>query len=324
MKKNLRKIPDHVLNKLKDLENNIRAEVILQLSENELMQGWSEKFGIKLNDQEVIHASSYLPEIGNGRYSKRNVRGYSIGRRDLPKIPKTFYLGERHPFGDTNLPTFSLYVTKNVFQKDEYGPKNNSILISLLKEHKKEGKRFYIFKFTIEEVLNKEDHRFEESLLFNLNLLQENVGKCDVFSSNTSKIEYLKTINVAWELLPPGQRDSDLVTILSGVRKLDEKLKAQITERYDFLLGLGPKSQLHGLSGMSRYFGFVYNDNLVVLENLEYGNALYVLYENWQELSQLSRTELFNRAEKDYDRVVHHKKWWKHEVKNIIENKLRA
>ncbi len=52
---------------------------------------------------------------------------------------------------------------------------------------------------------------------------------------------------------------------------------------------------------------------------MEYGNALYTMFEDWQTLSQKSRIELLSgRYGKNFERVVH-KKGWKERVRKIIK-----
>ena len=47
-----------------------------------------------------------------------------------------------------------------------------------------------------------------------------------------------------------------------------------------------PTEIVLGMSGNTRYLGAKYAEDLVVFENLEYGNAIYILYENWKILSK--------------------------------------
>jgi hypothetical protein len=54
---------------------------------------------------------------------------------------------------------------------------------------------------------------------------------------------------------------------------------------------------------------YVFRDDLVVLENLSYGNAAYVMYENWHDLSQRSRLSLLADPTADYTRIVHTGDW---------------
>jgi hypothetical protein len=46
-----------------------------------------------------------------------------------------------------------------------------------------------------------------------------------------------------------------------------------------------------------------------VFENLNYGNAVYVMYEQWEKLSMRSRVELLKGDRDDFDRIEHRKGW---------------
>ena len=58
-----------------------------------------------------------------------------------------------------------------------------------------------------------------------------------------------------------------------------------------------------------RYFGAKYADDFVVFENLRYGNALYVMFERWQELSQRSRIDLLKGDHEGFERIEHREGW---------------
>lgn len=64
-----------------------------------------------------------------------------------------------------------------------------------------------------------------------------------------------------------------------------------------------------GTDKFAGYFGAKFGDRLVALENLEYGNALYVFEEDWEDLTQLSRTELIRRRDPSVHRLRHHPGW---------------
>ena len=48
---------------------------------------------------------------------------------------------------------------------------------------------------------------------------------------------------------------------------------------------LGPDGFFVGQGKFARYFGARFGNRVVALENLEYGNALYVFEENWEQLT---------------------------------------
>jgi hypothetical protein len=56
-------------------------------------------------------------------------------------------------------------------------------------------------------------------------------------------------------------------------------------------------------------FGFKFRDDLVALENLGHGNAVYIMYEDWTVLSRRTRVELLGDANANYDRIIHRPGW---------------
>jgi hypothetical protein len=86
--------------------------------------------------------------------------------------------------------------------------------------------------------------------------------------------------------------------ILSKFRDPSDEVKEKLIARYALLEQLKPQAYVSGTSGFNRYFGAQFKDNLVVFENLEYGNAIYAMSENWAELSKLSRTDLLKLQER--------------------------
>ena len=88
----------------------------------------------------------------------------------------------------------------------------------------------------------------------------------------------------------------------------------------EFLQSLNPQDIIVGTSGMSRYIGAKFSDNLVVFENSNYGNAIYILFEDWRELSQLSRLQILVRPSDQYYRVRHSGNW-QEKVKAVVNAK---
>jgi hypothetical protein len=157
--------------------------------------------------------------------------------------------------------------------------------------------------------LNKTTDGFLDDLLFNLNLLQENIGSSDIFASEATYEDYVKTIYVDWELLPIGERDADINKFVAKFHLKKKSDIERLVDRYDVLLKLQPEELISGTSGFRRYFGAKFSNDLVVFENLEYGNAIYVMYEDWKTLSQKTRVELLKGDNRGFDRIVHTKNW---------------
>ena len=50
-------------------------------------------------------------------------------------------------------------------------------------------------------------------------------------------------------------------------------------------------------------------NDIVILENVRYGNAIYIFYEDWQVLSKLTKIELRNEDSRKFDRISHSPNW---------------
>jgi hypothetical protein len=92
---------------------------------------------------------------------------------------------------------------------------------------------------------------------------------------------------------------------------------------FEALIKYGPLSFIHGRSGFRRYFGAKFGEDLVAFENIEYGNAAYVMFERWETLSQKTRLELLAGPADGFIRVVH-RRGWQSQLKNVIQQHRRA
>lgn len=317
-KKNIRSIPTPVRNRLSKLGKvPIVAGISRTFSEADLKGGKLEHLGIGLNEKGLQLPTSVVPLATSGKYSDRNVNGYEIVRRDLPK--------ETH-YNSVQAPDWNGYGTHTVdlpyekYPRDFHGPKFLSIKVSSPNVDPNQSK--YIIIFEVDQVLDPKDRSFEFDLLELLNLLQENVGACGVQKSGATLADYIKSTIVDWEVLPPGTKEEAIARLFRN-RLPTPKERKIVEERYDFLMGLNPPELVYGMSGNSRYFGALISKDLVVFENIEYGNAIYVMFDQWKDLSKRSRTELMSgRYGKGFERISHEGSW-KKKVKDIIKTGLK-
>lgn len=305
-KQNFRQLPGAILTKARTLGGPVVVAAPLELPIQQIRDGVYEHVDIRWMDGELVFLPEMLPAPDIGRWSSTNVNGYEVVRRDLPMIDKTFSM-ETPNWGDSTKGTHTVYITRKVYQRDLIPPKQLALKFETIGQAV--GRDLIVFRCTVDEVLDPAAQNFEADLFYNLNLLQENVGRSDVFRTDARIEDYLGSLYVGWEILPPGARDSNLNVILTKVRDLSDRQKLELVERYDVLARLRPASFVVGTSGFRHYFGAVFEEDLVVFENIEYGNALYVMGENWEALSQLSRTDLMARAQRDFLRIPHAGKW---------------
>ena len=321
-KKSFRKIPARIELKLSRMsDDKVVAACVRKVPVSVLADGTYGHLGMSMNGDTPSFPERVTPEPTFGRFSLRNVEGQEIVRKDLPMITKTYSI-EAPNWGDWGNGSHEVSWDRDVYQRGFIPPKEADISIRLLATESGEDPVF-LFRFSIEEVLDRRDSNFETGLYGNLNLLQENVGGADVFGADADDKEYLKTISVFWEILPPGERTENLARILSKFRTPNKELKGKLLDRYTLLEKLSPIAYISGTSGFQRYFGAQFADDLVVFENLEYGNAIYVMFEDWEGLSKRSRLDLLrDQNGAHFERIVHRSRW-KDAVKDIVNVHIR-
>lgn len=319
MKKNLRKIPDSINQKLRTVKSKeMVVGCAVKFKSANLLKGNLKHLGISLTDKGLNLPASIIPPADQGKYSDKNANGLEVIRKDLPK-EKHYNTVESPNWGDDYKGTHTVNLPYEKYPREFIPPRELEIIMRC--NNIRPNQSEYIIAFKVNEVLDRTRKNFKTRLFENLNLLQENVGTCGVESADMTLDQYEKTLHVFWEILPPGTREETIKRAFKGkLPTIDEEKVAG--ERYDFFMSLKPKSFVFGSSGFRRYFGALIQDDLVVFENIEYGNAVYILYDNWQELSKRSRIDLLTgKYGKNFERIIH-KSGWKKEVRSLVKKRL--
>jgi hypothetical protein len=305
-KKNLIKIPDNIRERINRLGNsNMVVACSQKIKTEDILNGVYNHLNIQIVDGKLEYPQRILPKPDTGRYSSYNLYGREIVYRNEPMIGKTYNV-ESPNYGDWDKGSHEVSWDRDVYKRAFIGPKYFELTIEFLGI---DDKNQHVFKFSVDDVLNISRPDFWDDLLFDLNLLQENVGSHGVFPTNADLNDYLKSLYVSWEILPPGEIEENVTRILTGIQSSDSKLRQRITDRFKFLLSLKPKSIIQGTSKFQRYYGAMFAEDLVVFENAEYGNAIYLMFANWEDLSKKSRTELLSSSSQDFIRIRHTKTW---------------
>lgn len=271
----------------------------------DLSRGRLRHLGVKLVDGGLEFPESIIPPETGGKYSDRNVNGHEVVRKDLPK--ETHYNTIEAPDWGSDYSTHPVDLPYEKYPRDYHAPQLAAIKIS--SPNREAGQSEYVLVFEVDRVLNQADPDFDDELLHCLNLLQENVGAVGVQESGATFADYLKNLRIDWEVLPPGTREEAVQRVFRN-RQPTPQERGVVEERYDFLMSLKPEKLVYGMSGVQRYFGAMLADDLVVFENVEYGNAVYVMFDDWRELSRRSRTELLSgRFGENFERIPHAAGW---------------
>lgn len=123
-------------------------------------------------------------------------------------------------------------------------------------------------------------------------------------------------IALDWEVFPPGTAE-EMVATLSKGKNITPGKSGVLEDRVKLFATLKPIAYLRGTGSLNAYIGAQFADDLVVFENMNYGNALYVLYQNWEDIAKRSRLDLLKGTDKDFDRFVHTGEWKKGFLKHM-------
>jgi hypothetical protein len=303
-----RSIPSKISSRLNAIENDcIVVAAIKPINRSEILDGLYEHIGLRADgDQIIFDRQVTIPEDA-GKWSSRNALGWDIQRKDWPKVQKTWTF-ESPNFGDGARNGWSTQSrTKDVYQHQIFEPQGMMIEASLVED--RGGEKVNI-KFEMTPILSREMPEFGLMLLWTINVLQENTGVTNIFPSDATSADFVTTTNLDWEVFPSGTSDQLIARLLaSATRNPVVDYERNVRERIDFFERFEPTAYLQGHGGFGSYFGAKFADDFVVFENLKYGNAIYVLYEDWVEVSQRSRLDLLRNQDAHFDRVVHTEGW---------------
>lgn len=315
-KKNFLKLPDTITNRLKLLDSEMLVVgVVKRIQKDDIKSGLYRHLQITAEKDNISYVESVLPYYRVGRYSNYNVNGRTIIRKDLPEVNKK-YSADVPNFGDWSKGSHEMTWDRLVYQKEHWLPQDLNILVELLEEDEES----VVFKFELDINISKRDEEIEIQLLFHCNLLQENCGDCNLFPAHSSNADYIATLYVSWELLPPGNLENNINFLVEKTGNRSSEFREKVMDRMQFFESLNPKNYISGSNRFSQYFGALFSDTLVLLENVRYGNAIYIFYEDWQSLSKLSRTEILSGNYR-FARVRHHGNW-KRRVLNELRDRI--
>ena len=266
--------------------------------------------GLSIHDGKVAVDRPAPPPRACGIHAVRNLDGWREKRTDLPKEQREI---------SSYAPSWNGGSYHLVSRIIEAWPVLNHAACNLtvsatVLEHLKGA---VIVKFRVDQPLDRAAFDFAEKLDVNLRLLREAVGEAQIYPADLSDEDYVRLQHVDWEFLPPGSVDR-VLHCLGTSRNPDPKRMEVAKTRLATLDRLGHYDFIVGRGSFAAYFGAKFGDKLVALESLQYGNALYVFEEDWETLSQLSRTDLMRRRDPSVERIPHVAGW-----QSALRKKLR-
>lgn len=302
-----KQVPEHIIDEIKELNGQeFRIGVSRVLSIGDIENGKMAHLGVSAV-LGVVQASSPFLSMGITRWSKRNRLGQEIVRHDWPKRTRTWMTTSPN-FGDAaRYGTSSHMHSRQVPAKQTLHGKAFAFDISA--SGRMDGK--YVVQALLEPVFPSSVDVASPDLLMAVSLTKEVIGMPHVFALGGTANNWSSSQEFDWEFLPVDHTgfvvDSDSAADTIGIPR-GSNMRDTFKERYSAIRDLKPQSVRYGSTGFSRYVAFEF-DKAVVLENYYYGNAAYVMYEDWQALSQRTRLDLLSDSSAKFERVIHSQGW---------------
>lgn len=314
------KLPSSLQSTLDGIDGDlVKVAATKSISRKEIADGLYAHVGLRCEDDALVIDEPSIPPVDIGKWSGRNALGWDNKRKDWPKVHKTWTF-EAPNFGDGARNGWSMRSrSREVYQHQIFEPQGMTITNEILDDR---GGDKVLVKFEVSPILSRTMPEFDLMLLWSINVLQENTGVANVFSCSASHADFLETIALDWMIFPSGTVDEVVAHLKEHGRAQNQvDFDRHVQDRIQFFESFKPVSYVRGLGGFGSYFGAKFSDNFVVFENLKYGNAIYLLYENWEEVSKRSRLDLLRDSDANFDRVMH-SEGWQLKLKALMQDKL--
>lgn len=305
-KKSIRKLSDATKARSEALGPEIQVGLVKRVTHEELGLGVYSHLGLGLQEGRLmIQSDEVRPDPKRGLWAKRNIEGWTQKHKDLPMEPYTIEYLIPH-FGDWSKGSYLVSFDRQRYPRTFHAAKFLSFRIDEVAQDI--NGEAYLIRFRASRPIQVGSRNWLEKLFFHANFFQESIGGFEVYSTAAAVEDYLSTISVTWQIFPAG--DSKSILRVVGARSgLTAQERERLQYRLDVLSSLEPKHFVVGTHGFDHYIGAIIRDDVVVFENAEYGNAIYVMNQQWEALTKLSRTDLLNAIDSRVTRIIHTTGW---------------
>lgn len=158
-----------------------------------------------------------------------------------------------------------------------------------------------------------------ELIIHVINLFLEIFGHCEIRSEDLDSIIRAPLRKLNWDVLPPGKKTwKELKPLIKdATESLSEGNKVVIDKRLESINVHEPEFVAVGRAGFTGYLIFGFPErNLYILESTQTNNATYVIENNWEALSGLTKAEILEN-DLHKERVIHRERWF-NEINRIL------
>jgi hypothetical protein len=165
----------------------------------------------------------------------------------------------------------------------------------------------------------------EERILHIVNLFLEIFGECSIFDEAANGLISVPVRRMRWNVLPPGEWPWERLQmeLAPVIRSAPAGNQVVISYRFEIVNSLKPDFVAVGHAGFHGYVIFAFPDRgLYVLESIYFGNATYVLGDDWQTISQRTKAEIL-REDLHVARIIHRRSWHMR-IRNMLSSAVAS
>ncbi len=159
----------------------------------------------------------------------------------------------------------------------------------------------------------------EKYIIHVMNIFFEAFGECEILDPKKQPLVITPVKRLNWKILPPGEYPweklkQEFQPLLRATKKGN---RPAVENRLEILSTKKPDFTAVGTAGFNGYIIFGFKSKRVyVLESMWYGNATYILGDDWEKLSQTSKAEILN-GKHHLARIIH-KEGWKLKLDKVV------
>jgi hypothetical protein len=152
-----------------------------------------------------------------------------------------------------------------------------------------------------------------DALLNTVHMFVELFGECALTKKDLTLAPEPARRQLNWDILPPGRYPWEKVKpfVENIIAESAPATQAVVKARFEEIAAYTPDFVAIGKNGFSRYVVYGWDSpKLYLLESTEVDNATYVLKEDWQRVSAMSKAEVLDERA-HHSRIIHRKAWFR-------------
>lgn len=236
-----------------------------------------------------------VPNSDISKSSYENSEGKCIIRKDLPKEnAERYWEWSWEDFGHNTYTDFK-YIPYQRYQREYIPPR--ALEFTILEDKDKN-------KWVVSNVIKNNEKNYDDIKLL-INILLSIFGECEIINLNLE--QPIKTIrSVKWEILRPGKQTKEMLRNIIKER-VSKNREGMYIRNIEKLINSSDEDIAVGTQEFKGYIVFICG-KYAILESLMPNNATYILEKDWEEISQLTKTEVLSNK-LHVDRIYHYLNW---------------